>query len=80
VGHVQIVRKLRSENKVRDESDAQVEGMAQLRACIWGFDSSKGASFSTYLWTQLHERIHQALMGKENAVHVPRREIEMRRR
>lgn len=74
------MHKLRKDGRVSIESDAEMEGMAQLRACVWGYNPDKGASFSTYMWTQLQERIHQALLGKENAVHVPRREMELRRR
>lgn len=79
---VQIVRKLSSEagNSAHSSGDMQVEGMAQLRACIWSFDQTRGFVFSTYLWSQLPTRIRQALAGKDSAVHVPRREMDLRRR
>lgn len=79
---LQIVRKLCSESGTLAQShaDTQVEGMAQLRACIWSFDQTKGSVFSTYLWSQLHTRIRQALDGKDTALHVPRRELDLRKR
>lgn len=79
---LQIVRKLHSEPSFfgQNQADTQVEGMAQLRACIWRFDQGKGVCFSTYLWTQLYTRIRQALVGKDSTLHVPRREMELRKR
>jgi hypothetical protein len=80
---VQIIKNLNlSGHGVWGQSiaDAQMEGMAQLRSCIWTFDHTKCTAFSTFAWTQLHPRIRQALEGMDTAVHVPRRQLALQKK
>lgn len=79
---MQVVRRVQAELSFyrQHQADTQVEGMAQLRTCIWSFDQTMGTSFSTYLVSQLQPRIRRALEGKDTAVHVPSREVTLRKR
>lgn len=57
-----------------------MEGMVQLRLCIWTFNDTLGNTFATHAWIQLEGRLKAALYGKDRVMALPLSEMTQRRR